>query len=365
MIMMSNKDMDTSFVAKVIAEHGLDPIPETGFHSANDYWQETQRWKRVVERYKWGGVLFISDRDRRSNATIVAVGKIDLVQGRVSQQGGWQDIQPGWYKEMAMDLANLLKKPTAKLQVPPCLGFRQPDVICDGGKNEHNKMEPPCAWRDRCIGLQKFAQDNNRLQEDLLKGKSPEQIIQLTTRLLTNSGAQVVARHLPPSKPATPSAAKPAPAAKQPAAAKTASGIDPVVGKAVMEVVVSVANEVAAAAGLKVSADLTKHLAAVGDLYLVDRTENSDYISIYQLRKPKPLALASFRVRARVGVLVQLPIPKTSPLLEPILEADVREWKDGAFQSAVREVPMEGGDRLEHIKRIILAIIQHDHLRAD
>jgi len=47
-------------------------------------------------------------------------------------------------------------------------------------------MEPACAWRDRCMSLQKFAQDNNRLQEDLLKGKSPEQIIQLTTRLMAN-----------------------------------------------------------------------------------------------------------------------------------------------------------------------------------
>lgn len=360
MILMSNKDMDTGFVAKAIAEHKLDPNPKTGFHAEPDYWQETQRWKRVVERYEWGSVLFISDRDRRANATIIAVGKLDLAGGRVSHQGGWQDINPGWYKEMAMELSTILKKPNANLQVPPCLGFRQPDVICDGGKNEFNKMEPACSWRDRCMALQCFAETNNRLQEDLLKGKSPEQIIQLTTRLLTNGSVPLPPQETkkPPTKPAQKSGAKATSIPKQPAAAKGTAVTDPATSQAVYNAVCGVANEVATAAGLKTSADFTKHLAATGDLYLVDRTENSDYISLYQARKPKPLALASFRIRARVGVLVQLPVPKTSPLLEPIVAADVREWKDGAFQSAVREVSMEGGARLEHIKHIIVAIVQ-------
>lgn len=356
MMLMSNKDMDTGFVAKALSEHNLDPNPKTGFHAEPDYWQETQRWKRVVERYEWGSVLFISDRERKANATIIAVGKLDIANGKVSHQGGWQDIQPGWYKEMALELSSLLKKPTTRLQVPPCLGFRQPDVICDGGKNEYNKMEPACAWRDRCMALQKFAQDNNRLQEDLLKGKSPEQIIQLTTRLMANGSVPLPP--VPKAEPADKKQAKPAAAPKATAGARSTPATDPVASKAVLSAVATVASEVAAAAGLKVSADGTKHLAAAGDLFMVDRTENSDYISIYQARKPKPLALASFRVRARVGVLVQLPIPKTSPLLEPIVEADVREWKDGAFQSAVREVSMEGGDRLEHIKHILVAIIQ-------
>jgi len=180
--------------------------------------------------------------------------------------------------------------------------------------------------------------------------------------LLTNGGVGVPLPPLP--KAATAAPAKPkaeskiASSPKQPAAAKSTQATDPATSQAVYASVCSVAGEVAEAAGLKVSADQTKQCAAMGDLYLVDRTANSDYISLYQARKPKPLALASFRIRARVGVLVQLPIPKTSPLLEPIVAADVREWKDGAFQSAVREVSMEGGDRLEHIKHILVAIIQ-------
>jgi len=353
MMLFSVKADDLSFVAKCIADNKLDPNPKTGFHSESDYWQETNRWKRVIERYPWGAVLFITDRDRKSSATIVAVGQLDLVQGKVSTQGGWVSFKPDWYPEMAGELAAFVKG--KKLEIPPCLGFHAPMVVCDGGKNENNKLEGPCSYRDRCIALQKFCIANSRPQEKLLSGKSPEQIIQLTTRLLSNQGSSVIAR-----TPAVPKAKSQSAEPKQKtatAAAKATPVTDPAQGQAVYQLVASVAREVASAAGLNVSADMGKTAAAVGDLYLVDRTENSDYISVYQNRKPKSIAIASFRVRARVGILVQLPIPKTSPLLEPIVADDVREWKDGAFLSAVKEVPTEG-DRLEHIKHIMVGIIK-------
>src|SRR4029077_19707512 len=134
MSLMTPKDMDSAFVAKCIAEHKLNPIPKTGFHADPLYWQETERWKRVVERYEWGAAIFCSDRTRGAHATIVAVGSVDLEAGKVGRVGGMQDIQPGWYKEMAMELRDL-KRNNGKLQIPPCLGFRAPDHICDGGKN--------------------------------------------------------------------------------------------------------------------------------------------------------------------------------------------------------------------------------------
>ena len=360
MMLFSLKPDDTAFVSKTIEEHKLDPNPKTGFHAEPDYWQETVRWKRVVERYPWGAVLFISDRDRKSNATIVAVGQVDLVGGRVSTQGGWVSFKPDWYSEMAAELQRFQQG--KRLEIPPCLGFHAPIVVCDGGKNEQNKLEAACAYRDRCRALRSFCISNKRTQERILSGKSPEQIIQLTTRLLGNQGSSVIAR-TPAAKPAKSQTSEPKqkPAS---AAAKAAPATDPAQSQAVYQLVASVAREVASAAGLNVSADMTKTAAAVGDLYLVDRTTNSDYISIYQYGKPKSAAIASFRVRARVGILVQLPIPKTSPLLEPIVPEDVREWKDGAFLSAVKEVPPQG-DRLEHIKRIMLAIIQDDNLRSD
>lgn len=344
MMLMSNKDMDTAFVAAAIREHNLEPTPETGFHAKPEYWQENERWKRVVETYAWGAVVFIADRQRGSAATLIGIGKhVDLEQGRVSTQGGWVDFPPSWYKEMAMDLHSMKRATT--LAIPSCLGFRVPDHICDGGKEPNsNRMEPACAWRDRCIALQTHAQVSNRLQEDLIKSKSPEQIIQLTTRLMERSGAQ----------PASPVKPKTQPKQKLPESNATQT---PENASGVHAIVASVASEVAAATGLKVSPDLSKGAAGPTDLFLVDRTERSDYISIYQARKPKPIALASFRIRSRVGLLVQLPIPKSSPLLKPIVEADIKEWRDGAFQTAVREVGLTGS-RIEHIKHIIVAIIQ-------
>lgn len=349
MILTSLREHDHQFVHKAITEHSLEPTPKAGFHAEQDYWFENARWKRVIERYAWGAVLFISDRERRAHATIVAIGQIDLVQGKVSQQGGWLDIKPDWYKEMAMELVQTKRQ--VKLEIPPCLGFHFPDVTCDGGKNEADRMEPACAWRERCIALQAFCQNNNRLQENVLRGKPPEQIVQMTTRLIANAGG------IPSTKPTPKPAQSKTVATTQTAVPKMAKASDPTQNKAMFDFVAGVTQEVASAAGLNVSADLGKSGAAVGDLYLVDRTANSDYISIYKNDEPKPRAIASVRIRARVGLLVQLPIPNTSQLLEPIVPADVRVWIDGAFKSAVREVP-QSGDRLEHIKHIMVAIIR-------
>jgi hypothetical protein len=352
MLLTSLKENDTAFVAKAIQEHQLKNLPKAGFHSEPDYWQETNRWRRVIERYEWGVVMFISDRERRSHATIVAKGQVDLVQGRVSQQGTWVEIKPDWYREMALELSQTRRQNV--LEIPSCLGFHEPDVICDGGKNEGGRMEPPCAWRERCMALQTFCQNNNRLAENMLKGKPPEMIVQMTTRLLAQANG-IPSTHKP--KAAAP-AAKPAvvSAPKAPAVARATKAPDPAQTKAMYDFVASVTHEVASAADLQVSADLAKSGAAENNLYLVDRTSNSDYISVYIASKPKPRAIASFRVRARVGFLVQFPIPNTSALLSPIVPSDVRQWKDGAFQSAVADVPMTG-DRLEHIKSIMVAII--------
>lgn len=352
MIMLSARDMDVGFVSKVISEHKLDPTPKTGFHADPLYWQETDRWKRVVERYDWGAAIFCSDRQRNAHATIVAVGSIDVEAGKVGRLGGMQDIQPGWYKEMAMELRDL-KRSHASLHIPECLGFRRPDYICDGGKNTITQMmEPACAWRDRCMALQSFAQETDKQQEDLIRSKSPEQIIQLTTRLLERKGA--IAKPLsgarPPSTSATP---KPAASTSGTERQKAA---DPAATKVTLDLVSRITSEVAEAADVKLSADMTRQGAGPGELFLVDRTSASDYISLYLANRPRAIALASFRLRARVGMLVQLPILKDDELLKPIVADDVKVWSDGAFKTAVREVPLEG-NRLEHIKHILVGII--------
>lgn len=377
-ILTSLKPDDNAFVAKAISENALNPNPVSGFHAEPDYWMETERWKRVVERYEWGAVLFISDRERKQHATIVAIGRVDVAKGKVSTQGGWNDIQFGWYHEMAMEFTAMMSKKGVHrvLQVPSCLGYRQPDVICDGGRNASNKMEPPCAWRDRCMAVQFWCVDNNQLQETVLKGKSPEQIVQLTTRLLER--AHPPGRSSPRTTPKTAQAHEPVPAEERPAEAVEESAesaesaapvqssqpvvprgkarIEPEQTQAVLDLVASVMTDVAAATGINVSADWTKAAASLGDIYLVDRTANSDYVSIYRKAKPKPLALASFRIRTRIGYLVQLPLPTTSPLLSGIVQSDVRKWNDGSFQSVVYGVQTEG-DRLDHVKSIIASLI--------
>lgn len=344
------RDMDTVFVSKCIQEHRLDPTPVVGFHADPEYWRENERWRRVVERYPWGVAMFLNDRTRNAAATVVAVGKIDLDGGKVSTQGGWRDIQPGWYREMAMGLKSAQKQ-SITLTIPQCLGYRESDQICDGGLNPATKkVEPVCAWRERCISIQEYAADNNKAAEDVLKSKSPEQIVQFTTRLLERKpgkrSAQLKVVHSIP-KPAAVSTVQPSGAL---ANGTHTTGI-------VMAAIITVVEEVAEAAGIKVSTDRTRNTALPGELFLVDRTANSDYISVYVAHKPKAIALASFRLRPRTGLLVQLPVMKESPLLSGIVADDVKVWKDGAFQSAVRDVQLSG-NRLEHIKHIMLALVQ-------
>lgn len=351
-MLVSHKDKDVQFVAKALSENKLDPLPVSGFHAEPDYWMENVRWLRVVERYKWGMVLFISDRTRNAHASIVAVGnKIDLELGRVSTQGGWIDFQPSWYREMAMDLRQQVKQPT--LQIPPCLGFREPDEICDGGMNKLKKMEPACGWRARCMALQTYADESGKNQEDLLKSKSPEQIVQMTQRLLDRKDKP----NTKPKPKSLPIIQKQTPPSVQAAATEEAQNAVPTSNHAVRQVVTTVATEVAEATGAKVSPDCTREAAAIGDLYLVDRTTSSDYISIYKMAKPKPIALASFRIRAKVGMVVQLPLPKDSSLYKDLVDTDIKEWKDGAFKSAIKEVPLTG-NRLEIVKHILVGIIQ-------
>lgn len=357
MILQSNREMDVVFVSKAIQEHNLEPQPVSGFHAERDYWVETERWKRVVERYPWGSVLYLSDRQRGQSVTIVAVGKVDLETGKVSTQGGHQQIPPSWYPELAKDLRDAMK-PDATLQIPPCLGFHESDHVCDGGVDSGTKkIEPACAWRNRCIAFQDYCGIQNRHQEDVLKSKSPEQIIQLTTRLLEKRGGKVSA---PPNGASKAKSVKSSQkssdvvSAVAPAAETGQVGAD----TSMLQLLTSVISDIAAEAGLKAAPDCSKATATPGDLYMVDRTEHSDYISLYQDARPRPIALASFRIRPRMGgFVVQLPIPVGHKLLEPIVSEDVKAWKDGAFQSGVSHVPTSGL-RLDHIKHIIAELLK-------
>jgi hypothetical protein len=351
--------MDTAFVSRAIEEHRLEPSPVAGFNADPTYWMETERWKRVVERYPWGAVIFMTDRKHARAATVIAIGKVDLDKGRVTTQGGQQPITVGWYHEMVSELKQA-QQPD-QLQIPPCLGYRKADHICDGGLNRAiRKVEPACAWRERCIVLQEHAANTNRQVEQVLQGKSPTQVIQLTTRLLERAGkaeAKPVERH--DHKPVKqPAAAKPKPVAptRQPAvpAAKEPDGFR----EQLIANVSTFTASVAAAAGLKVALGETKQNALDGELYLVNRVHPSGYISLYQAATPDHRALAVFRIRPRVGGYnIQLAIPPTSDLFHGVEPTDIRPFKDGKFLSIVNNCPPEGR-RMDHIRRILLAMLE-------
>lgn len=366
MILQSAKDMDTAFVSRVLTEHRLEPKPNAGFNAEPTYWQETGRWRRVIERYPWGAVIFMLDRQSERAATVVAIGKVDIDKGRVSTQGGSHPISIAWYQEMAMELKSAPSPD--RLEIPGCLGFRQSDHICDGGLNRQTrKVEPACVWRTRCIALQEYAIKEGRFQEQILQGKSPAQVVQLTTRLLERGG------QTDPLKPASALHTKPAPAPKPTPAvqAKPAASPRPVTHPAVAaadavrsNLIVGVSKfmlSVAETAGVKVSMDGGKQHALSGELYLIDRAESSGYMSLYQA--PLELgeterALALFRIRARKGGYnVEFPLAADSKLYEGIVDNDIKPFQDGKFKSIVNNCPPEGR-RMDHIKRIVLAILK-------
>lgn len=339
--------MDVAFVSKAIQEQKLDPMPVTGFHARDNYWQETARWRRVVEEYSWGNVMFLDDVERGMHATVIAIGKLDLETGRVLNGTSYKQIPIGWYSDLTSGLKSLATQ--VQLQIPPCLGFHENDHVCDGGMNVQTKRaEPPCSWRSRCTALQGLAVDQGRLQEDILRGKSPEQIVQLTTRLLERKqGHDVTA----PSHPA-PKA--------QPAKQEGTKAKPPAEGPGLEQIVAEATKEVATACSTTMAAD--EMSAAAGELFIIDRTEHSDYISVYKAQGPKlrPKAVCSFRLRRRIGGFrVQLPLPQDSPLLEGIVPGEIGQWKDGAFQIVVNDV-IPGQRRMDHIKNVMAALVRSD-----
>jgi hypothetical protein len=197
------------------------------------------------------------------------------------------------------------------------------------------------------MALQSFSHEQNRLQEDVLRGKSPEQIVQLTTKLLESgrggSGTS--------SKPAI--QRKTQPSKQLDVQPKTVTG-----NPGLQDFVTALVKEVAAACDTVLAVDEVS--AVAGELLIMDRTTHSDYISVYKAQggEQRPKAICSFRLRRRIGGFrVQLPLPKDSPLLEGIVESDIVLWKDGAFQTVVNDV-IPGGVRMDHIKVIMANLVQ-------
>lgn len=347
MILVSSREFDKSFVSKIIKEQNLHPSPVPDYQSRPHYWQETARWRRVVEDYKWGAVLFLSDRTRGVHSTIVVIGRmLDLKAGVVGVRQKREKIHLSWYAELGKGLADA-KSPT-QFNIPPCLGLHEEDHVCDGGTNNKTGLtEPACEWRSRCIALQAFCLEQGKTSDEVIGRKSPEQIVQITGKLERRklpSSAQVKVPPLP-SYPAngTPVTYNITQMHAQIVASLASSVRD-------------VASRIARECGLAL-AD-SRELARGGDLFVADRTKNTDYVTIYRASSViRPIPLASWRLRVRKRCFrVQFPLQPGDPLFDGIASGDVTPWNDGPFQTVVNDVSPDTL-RCEHVIRITKELI--------
>jgi hypothetical protein len=322
----STKYQDLAFVARTLREHKLSPKPLSGYNQQPDYWNETDRWRRIVERYEWGAVVFLSNRGKDEHATLVIVGELDVATGAVRGVGAAQKVAIAWYKELATTFSAAA---AGEVNVPPCLGYREADHVCDGGLNADRQMERPCAWRDRCIALQEEAARNEKLPDELIAGLEATAIVQLTTRLLTVVDSKRVQK----------------PVRATPEAHAVFEGLWKALGESL-------------APRRFVS---RREEAEVGDIFAIDRVESSGYIRIYcAVESGRPLLIAGVRLKAHDGVDLQLPLDPKSSLLKDV-EAHVVSWRDGGFQSALKRVPTRVS--LDKACDIICAMIANGAVR--
>lgn len=355
-IALSRKPQDLAYVAGILRSRALDPKPVPGYAEMPGAWDESSRFKRVVERYGWGSIMFLSDRERNEHATLVIEGEVDLDSGKIKTRTNKVVAIPvAWYKELAEAFPTKGKPahlPTL-IDIPGCLGYHQPDVTCDGGINEHSQVEKPCGWRHRCIPLQRFCADKGSVPEKLLKGKSPEWVVEATAVLVNKYGAPAAPPPLPEGEGSAVTALNAEPSAAEDAAGSTQARppkathrpksqpskvSKPEAGDVDPEGTLQALWSALQAAFPERQWHMGEGEGKVGEVFISDRRNPSGYVSVYA--RPESghrVAIMSFRLRRRMAG-VQLPIPKGHALLADV-DANTVAWKDGAFLSEVKPVP--------------------------
>lgn len=347
MILVTSREFDKAFVAKIIKEHNLYPAPVPDYQAKPHYWQETYRWRRVIEEYKWGSVMFVTDRIRKVHSTIVVIGRIvDLKTGVIGVRQKRERILLSWYAELGKALADA--KGQVQFNIPPCLGLHEQDHVCDGGVNAKTGLaEPACEWRSRCIALQSFCLEQGKSAEDVIKRKSPEQIVQITEKLLQ--------RKLP-SVNTIKSAPLPSYTSNGTPVMYNVTQIHAQIVSSLASSVRKIAARIAKECSVALAE--SRELARDGDLFVIDRTKNTDYVSVYLASSVgRPIPLASWRLRVRKRCFrVQFPLNPDDPLFAGITTGDVTPWRDGPFRAVVNDVSPDTL-RCEHVVRIIKELI--------
>jgi hypothetical protein len=308
-IFQSPEYEDFDFVRKILAEKKLSPLPLEGFASMPHALDQSLRWRRRVERYSWGCVVFATDRQEGRRGTFVVVGDLDIHTGIV--KGERRSALPGWYLDLARYFA--AEPAQTAIEVPPCLGFHEPDYVCDGGVNPAGVFEVRCGWRARCVALQEHAVAKGKDPREILGTAEPEKIVQITARLETErERAEALYRQSRREREPT----------ANPAASQTLS-----------QFWTRLSTALAPRAFRQTRAE-----AGAGEFYAVDRSGSSGYLSVYyQPEHGRPVGVASLRVK-QDGVTLQLPITPESRLLDEV-RVHVVAWRDRVFLSAVKKIP--------------------------
>jgi len=120
---------DIPFIRRQIGKYGLDPVAQGSRGVKADGVSLT------IEAYGWGRVFHAADKGSELSLTW-----LEITDRKAPTLPGW---------------ARVIR---AYVDRPECLGHRAADHVCDGGKNpETGDEERPCAWRARCMLVQKIA----------------------------------------------------------------------------------------------------------------------------------------------------------------------------------------------------------------
>lgn len=353
MIWVSTRLHDELFKVRTFRNERLTPTPVGDHWKTEGAFFENASFKRIVEKYPWGAVLYLTSRKHGQHFTIVARGEVDVWSGKVVEGDATMQLQDfvPWYDTMVREeCPPASAAPQLALNnKPDCIGYHagaeasdEDRVICDGGVNAEGAVEPACSWREDCINFQAWCGKEGREPQSFLEGKSKEDQAKIVL---------AIARPKPqPVKP--PKASKVEVKVPEDDGApklpdvrplrKTATGPAPISGEELMNrtrALTNAATRIFNGIARQTERALVRErgLAQVGDFFITDRRVRSKYLALYaQNRKGRATPIMSTRLRPQQMVLaIQLPVDIVRPELDPIRD-NARPIDIGKFKVEVK-----------------------------